>query len=185
MGVSSRRKGLAVWNGLKGPGKWWRESAHWMWQHGSSRWWWERGIQCSGGGGNLTGVSPRIGSDGEMRECTQLFVILALKREASAGGEYHVKGEVFLFPCNKRDSRVYLNAYGHDSVRGRVLVVWLIMFDWKKKEGHAGRLCCLLYVEFVLGIMLSVWHSTWLIFTVTPWSWYDYLYFTDEKTGVK
>lgn len=94
------------------------------------------------------------------------------------------QGREFLFPFNKGDSRVYLNAYGHDLVGGRVLVVWLMMFDWKKK-GDASRLCCLLCVEFVLGTMLSGWHSKWLIFTVTPWSLYDYPYFTDEETGVK
>lgn len=54
------------------------------------------------------------------------------------------QGRGFLFPVNEEDSRVYLNAFGRDSVGRRVLVFRLMMFDWKKKEGDAGRLCCLL-----------------------------------------
>lgn len=73
--------------------------------------------------------------------------------------------ERFLFPFNKGHSRVYLNAYGHDLVGGRALVVPLMKFDWKRKEGDAGKLCCLLCVEYVLGTMLSGWHRD-LIFTV-------------------
>lgn len=61
-------------------------------------------------------MNRRIGSDGEMRDCTQL-IILALKREASAGWECQVR-ERFLFPFNKGHSRVYLNANGNDLVGG-------------------------------------------------------------------
>lgn len=70
-----------------------------------------------------------------MRERTQFIITLVLKREASAGRECQVKGEVFYFPLTKGHSRVYLNVYGHDLVGGRARVVPLMMFDWKRKEG--------------------------------------------------
>lgn len=64
--------------------------------------------------------------------------------------ECQVRGEIFLFPFSKGHSRVYLNAYGHDLVGGRVLVIQLMMFDWRRKEGHGSKFGCLLCVEFVL-----------------------------------